>query len=127
MKSLSIAMAASVLMLASANSSADSSLDRFKIQKPMEISSVAQSKVMQLSFDNKERNGGEKAIYEKVMRGAKANGFELKDEEAMKIAHIVNSALDNQPPEAASINIKVTLKIYLKRPLRLELEVEITP
>ena len=120
-------MAVSALALFSVPSSADPSLDRFKIQKPMEMSSIVESKIMQLSFDNKERNGGEKAIYEKVMRGAKANGFEIKDEEAMKIAHIVNSALDNQPPEAASINIKITLTLHLKRPLKLELDIEISP
>ena len=120
MKILPIAMVASALVLASANSSADPSLDRFKMQKPMEMSSVAHSKVMQLSFNNKERYTSEKEIYEKVMRGAKANGFELKEVEAMKIAHIVDGALDNEPPEAASINIKVT--IHLKRPIKIEVE-----
>ncbi|MGO2386286.1 MULTISPECIES: hypothetical protein [unclassified Psychrobacter] len=127
MKILSIAMVASALVLASASSSADPSVDRFKTQKPMEMSSVAQSKVMQLSFDNKERNIGEKEIYEQIMKGAKENGFELKEVEAMKIAHIVDGALENEPPEAASISIKITLKIYLKRPLRIDLEVDITP
>ena len=67
MKILSIAMVASALVLASASSSADPSLDRFKMQKPMEMSSVAHSKVMQLSFNNKERYTGEKEIYEKVI------------------------------------------------------------
>ena len=123
MKILSIAMVASTLVLASASSSADPSLDRFKMQKPMEMSSVAYSKVMQLSFNNKERYTSEKEIYEKVMRGAKANGFELKEVEAMKIAHIVDGALDNEPPEAASINIKVT--IHLKRPIKIEVEISL--
>jgi len=123
MKILPIAMLASALVLASANSSADPSLDRFKMQKPMEMSSVAHSKVMQLSFNNKERYTSEKEIYEKVMRGAKANGFELKEVEAMKIAHIVDGALENEPPEAASINIKVT--IHLKRPIKIEVEISL--
>jgi len=123
MKILSIAMVASTLVLASASSSADPSLDRFKMQKPMEMSSVAYSKVMQLSFNNKERYTSEKEIYEKVMRGAKANSFELKEVEAMKIAHIVDGALDNEPPEAASINIKVT--IHLKRPIKIEVEISL--
>lgn len=123
MKILSIAMVASTLVLASASSSADPSLDRFKMQKPMEMSNVAHSKVMQLSFNNKERYTSEKEIYEKVIRGAKANGFELKEVEAMKIAHIVNGALDNEPPEAASINIKVT--IHLKRPVKIEVEISL--
>tara|TARA_R110002051_G_scaffold177243_1_gene247161 strand:- start:653 stop:1024 length:372 start_codon:yes stop_codon:yes gene_type:complete len=123
MKILSIAMVASTLVLASASSSADPSLDRFKMQKPMEMSNVAHSKVMQLSFNNKERYTSEKEIYEKVIRGAKANGFELKEVEAMKIAHIVDGALDNEPPEAASINIKVT--IHLKRPIKIEVEISL--
>lgn len=123
MKILSIAMVASTLVLASASSSADPSLDRFKMQKPMEMSSVAHSKVMQLSFNNKERYTSEKEIYEKVIRSAKANGFELKEVEAMKIAHIVDGALDNEPPEAASINIKVT--IHLKRPIKIEVEISL--
>ncbi|MFP3457200.1 hypothetical protein R0J89_13135 [Psychrobacter sp. SIMBA_152] len=123
MKILSIAMVASTLVLASASSSADPSLDRFKMQKPMEMSSVAYSKVMQLSFNNKERYTSEKEIYEKVIRGAKANGFELKEVEAMKIAHIVDGALDNEPPEAASINITVT--IHLKRPIKIEVEISL--
>lgn len=123
MKILSIAMVASALVLASASSSADPSLDRFKMQKPMEMSNVAHSKVMQLTFNNKERYTSEKEIYEKVMRGAKANGFELKEVEAMKIAHIVDGALDNEPPEAASINIKVT--IHLKRPIKIEVEISL--
>ncbi|KRG36253.1 hypothetical protein [Psychrobacter sp. P11G3] len=123
MKILSIAMVASALVLASASSSADPSLDGFKMQKPMEMSSVAYSKVMQLSFNNKERYTSEKEIYEKVMRGAKANGFELKEVEAMKIAHIVDGALDNEPPEAASINITVT--IHLKRPIKIEVEISL--
>ncbi len=123
MKILSIAMVASALALASASSSADPSLDRFKMQKPMEMSSVTHSKVMQLSFNNKERYTSEKEIYEKVIRGAKANGFELKEVEAMKIAHIVSGALDNEPPEAASINIKVT--IHLKRPIKIEVEISL--
>lgn len=123
MKILSIAMVASALVLVSAISSADPSLDRFKVQKPMEMSNVAHSKVMQLSFNNKERYTSEKEVYEKVMRGAKANGFELKEVEAMKIAHIVDGALDDEPPEAASINIKVT--IHLKRPIKIEVEISL--
>ena len=66
---------------------------------------------------------GEKEIYERVMRGAKAKGFELKEVEAMKIAHIVDGALEDEPPEAASINIKVT--IHLRRPIKIEVEVSL--
>ena len=92
-------------------------------QKGMSLSQAERPTAIQLTFNNKERYTSEKAIYEKVMSGAKANGFELKEAEAMKIAHIVDGALDNEPPEAASINIKVT--IHLKRPIKIEVELSL--
>ena len=125
MKILSIAMALSSLALFSVPSSAEYKFENNvqTFQKEMSMSRIEQPKVMQLSFNNKERKISEKAIYEKVMRGAKANGFELKEMEAMKIAHIVNGALDNEPPQAASISIKVT--IHLKRPVKIEIELSL--
>jgi regulatory protein YycH of two-component signal transduction system YycFG len=125
MKILSIAMALSALALFSVPSSAEYKFENNvqTFQKEMSMSRVEQPKVMQLSFNNKERKISEKAIYEKVMRGAKEDGFELKEVEAMKIAHIVNGALDNEPPQAASISIKVT--IHLKRPVKIEIELSL--
>jgi len=125
MKILSIVMAVSALALFSVPSSAEYKFQNSMqtSQKAMSMSRVERPQVMQLSFNNKERNTNEKEIYEKVMKNAKASGFELKEIEAMKIAHIVNGALDNEPPEAASINITVT--IHLKRPIKIEVEISL--
>ena len=125
MKILSIMMAVSALALFSVPSSAEYKFQNSMqtSQKAVSMSKVERPQTMQLLFDNKERNTGEKEIYEKVMKSAKATGFELKKIEAMKIAHIVNGALENEPPEAASISIKVT--IHLKRPVKIEIELSL--
>ena len=125
MKILSIMMAVSALALFSVPSSAEYKFQNSMqtSQKAVSMSKVERPQTMQLLFDNKERNTGEKEIYEKVMKSAKATGFELKEIEAMKIAHIVNGALENEPPEAASISIKVT--IHLKRPVKIEIELSL--
>ena len=125
MKILSIMMAVSALALFSVPSSAEYKFQNSMqtSQKAVSMSKVERPQTMQLLFDNKERNTGEKEIYEKVMKSAKATGFELKEMEAMKIAHIVNGALENEPPEAASISIKVT--IHLKRPVKIEIELSL--
>ena len=118
-------MAVSALALFSVPSSAEYKFQNSMqtSQKAVSMSKVERPQTMQLLFDNKERNTGEKEIYEKVMKSAKATGFELKKIEAMKIAHIVNGALENEPPEAASISIKVT--IHLKRPVKIEIELSL--
>ena len=125
MKILSIMMAVSALALFSVPSSAEYKFQNSMqtSQKAVSMSKVERPQTMQLLFDNKERNTGEKEIYEKVMKSAKTTGFELKEMEAMKIAHIVNGALENEPPEAASISIKVT--IHLKRPVKIEIELSL--
>jgi acid phosphatase class B len=56
MKSLSIAMVVSALMLVSVSSSADPSSKEFKNQKSMEVSRVTQSKAMRISSANKIQN-----------------------------------------------------------------------
>ena len=125
MKILSIMMAVSALALFSVPSSAEYKFQNSMqtSQKAVSMSKVERPQTMQLLFDNKERNTSEKEIYEKVMKSAKATGFELKEIEAMKIAHIVNGALEDEPPEAASISIKVT--IHLKRPVKIEIELSL--
>ena len=113
MKTLSIAMAVSVLMLVSAPSLANPNSTVVKIQKPMEVSKVEviQPKVMRLSFDNKDRKLSEKDIYKQIVSTAKRSGIDLKDIEAQKVAHIVKSALDDTPPGAASLKITITIRI----------------
>ena len=113
MKTLSIAMAVSVLMLVSAPSLANPNSTVVKIQKPMEVSKVEviQPKVMRLSFDNKDRKLSEKDIYKQIVSTAKRSGIDLKDIEAQKVAHIVKSALDDTPPGSASLKITITIRI----------------
>jgi len=125
MKILTTLTALTALALFSAPSSAEYKFQNNvqTSQKAISLSQAERPMTMQLVFNNKERYTSEKEIYEKVMRGAKANGFELKEVEAMKIAHIVDGALENEPPEAASINIKVT--IHLKRPIKIEVEISL--
>ena len=113
MKILSIAMTVSVLMLVSTPSLANLDSVGLQNQKSMEVSNVrvVQPKVMRLSFDNKDSKLSEKDIYKKIVSDAKRNGFELKEAEAQKVAHIVHSALDNTSPEAASLKITITIRI----------------
>lgn len=123
MKNLSMAMAVSVLMLASAPSVANPNIAGFSVQKPIEASRMTQSKMMQVSFNNKSKQLSEQEIYKEIVSQAKRSGFELKEMEAQKISHIVNGALENTPPEAASINITVT--IHFQRPIKIEVKLSL--
>jgi hypothetical protein len=80
MKSLSIAMAASVLMLASAHSSADSA-----IQKDMKGYQTDESRALQMSSDNRNNSLSERRIYKKTVDASRQIGSATEGSKNAKI------------------------------------------
>lgn len=127
MKSLSIVMAVSALAIFSTPASANPHTIQYKGQNALQVSQssrLSASESITLSFDNRVDKADEKEIYAKIMSGAKEKGVELTEEQALKLAHIVNAAFENPSPAAkARGRWSIKISISLGKPITIGIEI----